>query len=334
MPAQSFPDVLQDVSLLPTCFSVTTLLLTFRILYRVYLHPLSSVPGPFICKCTSLWLGWSNYRGDHHLTLHELHRRYGTVVRVAPEEVSIADGSAQAAIYSERQGFTKAERYRSFDIDGHTTLFSARSIDERNARFKAVAPMFASSNLRSDGQSVMDSAAQTLAARIERQKQTHKSVDVLDLSRAFAMDVMAGYLFRHEPTYTYSEESRKSLMAPYVGVLAEASRFWFFPLWMFQSLRTIATFLSDAKAKESTIAVGKYLDSLMEELKPGDCTFQGYMAASGVDAVDIRVQCQDSFYAGVDPTGLSLSVICHLLASNPDKYVSIYLRAWYSEQTN
>ena len=48
--------------------------LVVRSLYRIFFHPLRQVPGPLRCKVSSLWLAWTNYRGDHHLAVHALHR--------------------------------------------------------------------------------------------------------------------------------------------------------------------------------------------------------------------------------------------------------------------
>ena|SRR2546423_13163984 len=61
-------------------------------LYRLFSHRLRRFPGPFGAKLTSWWasslhgLRWHFYKG-----LRALHRHYGDLVRVAPDELSIID---------------------------------------------------------------------------------------------------------------------------------------------------------------------------------------------------------------------------------------------------
>jgi hypothetical protein len=64
---------------------ITTLGLLFyafvRIIYNVYLHPLSRFPGPRGAACTRWWLAYMELgRGISLSTLRvELHQKYGTV---------------------------------------------------------------------------------------------------------------------------------------------------------------------------------------------------------------------------------------------------------------
>ena len=57
-------------------------------------HPLASFPGTTISKLTKWWGVWETYEGRHYLRVHELHKKYGPIVRVGPNELSIADVAA------------------------------------------------------------------------------------------------------------------------------------------------------------------------------------------------------------------------------------------------
>jgi hypothetical protein len=76
-------------------FLLTFCLLALRA-YRVYLHPFAHIPGPLAAKCSWLWLHYHAYVGDECTQIRRLHEKYGLVVRVAPNEVDIADGDAIA----------------------------------------------------------------------------------------------------------------------------------------------------------------------------------------------------------------------------------------------
>ncbi|KAH7116309.1 hypothetical protein EDB81DRAFT_610578, partial [Dactylonectria macrodidyma] len=69
------------------------------VLYNIFLHPLSSVPGPFLAKFSQAWRNHKYFRGSWHDDTLELHRRYGNVVRIAPGEVSFVDEHALKSLY-------------------------------------------------------------------------------------------------------------------------------------------------------------------------------------------------------------------------------------------
>ncbi|KAK7032590.1 hypothetical protein VNI00_012853 [Paramarasmius palmivorus] len=67
-----------------------TSLITSVLLYRLSpLHPLHSVPGPLLAKTTKLWTAYLCWKGKQYLALKELHDKYGPIVRIAPNEVSV-----------------------------------------------------------------------------------------------------------------------------------------------------------------------------------------------------------------------------------------------------
>ncbi|KAK4943316.1 hypothetical protein LTR10_017159 [Elasticomyces elasticus] len=67
-------------------------------LYIRYATSLRKVPGPFFASFTRLWKLQKTLRGDFEWTNIELHRRYGPIVRIAPNEVSIDDPDESVSI--------------------------------------------------------------------------------------------------------------------------------------------------------------------------------------------------------------------------------------------
>lgn len=47
--------------------------------YNVFLHPLQAVPGPTLAKISRWWLFCIEMRGDPHVEILKLHRKYGTI---------------------------------------------------------------------------------------------------------------------------------------------------------------------------------------------------------------------------------------------------------------
>ncbi|GKZ31767.1 hypothetical protein AbraIFM66950_000552 [Aspergillus brasiliensis] len=84
------------------------------IIYQVWVHPLSCYPGPFIAKLTNLYSVVHAIRGDRHEDLYHLHQRYGPVVRIGPQRVSILDAKALDSIYGFHANVQKAKAYNIF----------------------------------------------------------------------------------------------------------------------------------------------------------------------------------------------------------------------------
>lgn len=80
-------------------------------LIRAAASPLRSAPGPFATRFTRLWYLQKVWTGE--LPWHNvgLHRRYGPVVRLAPNEYSLDDPAAVKIIYGLGTTFTKGPWY-------------------------------------------------------------------------------------------------------------------------------------------------------------------------------------------------------------------------------
>ncbi len=69
---------------------------------------LRSIPGPFAAKFTNLWLLLQARQGKRYLSVDQAHKKYGKLVRIQPDHVSVADESAIQEIYGHGNGFLKS----------------------------------------------------------------------------------------------------------------------------------------------------------------------------------------------------------------------------------
>lgn len=84
----AYPEILDDnLVILPYAIVTVTLLSLFYLYYQTYLSSLASIPGPFWAKYSPFWMVVQQRRGDIHWTLISLHKKYGKIVRVGPNEV-------------------------------------------------------------------------------------------------------------------------------------------------------------------------------------------------------------------------------------------------------
>lgn len=69
--------------------------------YRLFLHPLARIPGPPLAAISSCWYAYHVRNGRMLYLGKTLHKHYGPVVRIAPNEVWFVTKDAFKVIYSE-----------------------------------------------------------------------------------------------------------------------------------------------------------------------------------------------------------------------------------------
>ncbi|KAH8911608.1 cytochrome P450 [Coniochaeta sp. PMI_546] len=117
---------------------VAVSLFVTRALYKRYASPLRKYPGPFLASFSRLWKVISTASGRTHLEHIELHRKYGPVVRIAPNEVSIASPEAARMLLSAGKGFHKTDFYGVFPPPENPDIFT-ETREDVHAQKKRVA---------------------------------------------------------------------------------------------------------------------------------------------------------------------------------------------------
>ena len=101
---------------LPSLLSVLAVLLFTRflikVIYNLFLSPLSAIPGPWYYATSDIWLTLHIVRLRQCKAIHELFAIYGPVVRVGPNKVVFRDTSAMRNVYSVHK-FDKSAYYKS-----------------------------------------------------------------------------------------------------------------------------------------------------------------------------------------------------------------------------
>jgi hypothetical protein len=120
-----------------------SVILTFAlfavVIRRLYFSPLSKIPGPILAAITSLYYTFHEFCGDRHIFIDGLHRKYGPIVRIGPNYVSISDPAAVKEIYGvgswdkPRDGW-----YTHFGAYGEDNMFSAWEGREHLKRKKVI----------------------------------------------------------------------------------------------------------------------------------------------------------------------------------------------------
>ncbi|KAI2466608.1 cytochrome P450 [Annulohypoxylon bovei var. microspora] len=85
------------------CLLVLLVYFVFGVIRNVFFHPLSKIPGPPAWSASRLPFIWSLLRGTLIHDIEKLHRKYGPVLRIAPDEVTFAGEEAYQDIFQLRQ---------------------------------------------------------------------------------------------------------------------------------------------------------------------------------------------------------------------------------------
>jgi hypothetical protein len=312
-------DVLLNSPLI-SIVAVSIILLSSLCTYRIVHHPLSHIPGPLLPRITSLWLYYHSYVGDESTVIHQLHSRYGPLVRVSPNEIDISDADAIAPIYISKGGFPKALCYANFDIDGHSTIFSTIDVEHRALRARAVVPMFSTKNIR-DSEVELYGCVDRMVHRMQREARMGKPVNLLNLTRSLALDAVATHLF--EENYNGTAENGAQLSASaFVDEFVAVGRLFYLPNKLFALINwATGKFLRDQHTSNSMLVVDKFVDKLVGNTPRGAQNYPGRLLALGLEMSEVKSQCKDLMFAGTDSTGMNLAIICRELAQNADKYV-------------
>ncbi|VTO83337.1 unnamed protein product [Fusarium graminearum] len=123
---------------------LTPILLNFvgTILYNVFFHPLAAVPGLLACKVCRAWLYLAERGGDGANTVAALHKRYGPLVRIGPNEVSIKDREAFVTTNKQGSRFLKDPAFYDAFSSNHGNLFTFSNVDEHSKRKRPMSPSF------------------------------------------------------------------------------------------------------------------------------------------------------------------------------------------------
>lgn len=149
------------------------------IIYCRTIHPLAKVPGPLWPAVSRTWLMYHLYLGDLETAERELHKRYGHLVRIAPNEVSSSDPAAIPTIYRMQNPLNKSDYYPTFrpiGISKQADLFTDTDEVSHTKYRKIVMPAYQlSSVLKSED--AIDECTNLFIKRLREFANKKESVD-------------------------------------------------------------------------------------------------------------------------------------------------------------
>ena len=161
------------ISTAATTIAMTSIL-TYAV-YQLFVSPLSSIPGPFWAKVTPFWLTLQCRRTERSIVVAAMHKKYGDVIRLAPNYVSINKPEALVQVYGHKSGFTKGPFYDAF-MQVRPVVFTARDVPAHQRKRKYLNPAFAGRGM-ADFEPYMDIEVNDWLVKLDKMCDPNQAVD-------------------------------------------------------------------------------------------------------------------------------------------------------------
>lgn len=223
-------------------------------IYRLYLSPLAKFPGPKLAALTRWYEAYYDIalKGKFGFNIQDMHKKYGPIVRIAPDELHIQDSDFWDELYVKNPRADKPSWWASrFGNEG--AIFSTSNATVHRRRKGALNPMFSRRSIL-NFQPVIREKAELLCKQIAKYKDTGAPLVVNEAFPAFSGDIMTEYAFgvcyNHVESPNFSESLHSAFMA--VAVLGHAAI-------QFPLLHSILNLLPDSLAEKLNPAVRSLL---------------------------------------------------------------------------
>ncbi|KAJ2450983.1 hypothetical protein EV183_003912 [Coemansia sp. RSA 2336] len=132
-------------SIMFSAVTLSLILVLFKIIYERWVTPLSQVPGDFWYSISGLPMRFQMLKGRLPQTLLRMHDKYGPVVRISPQRVSINDMAMVKQVLG-THAFLKSQAYE-MPSNIEPNVFSTRSPELNTKRRKQLGPSFSHKHL-------------------------------------------------------------------------------------------------------------------------------------------------------------------------------------------
>ncbi|KAJ5784893.1 uncharacterized protein N7503_010105 [Penicillium pulvis] len=198
-------------------------------IYRLYLHPISKLPGPKLAAVTSLYGFYFNVvKGGRYLwEIEKMHKKYGPIVRIDPNEVHIADPYFYSEIYAPKLRDKDPRFVRLGDIQGSMLFTVGHNL---HASRRAVLQNFFSKMSILGLESMIQKKVDKLA---QRMKMAYQAGTVFNLDAAFAAiasDVIGEYAYGFSLDYLDHEDFGNEIRDSMLSILSLSHLMMFFPI--------------------------------------------------------------------------------------------------------
>ena len=325
-------------------FALATILVLLPLQLYLRSRRLKSVPGPRLASFTDLWRAYAQNYSDFTTTLLQLHHKYGPLVRIGPNSISVSDPAAVSTIYTNHGEFRKvcvighehahdarskirqADSYhplRVLNSHGKSagSVLDMQDEDQSTALKRGVGSAFATKNLL-DYENDVDDTASELIHKI----QGSPLLDLFPITQYFQLDFLTKAAFSENFGHLKTGEdvwgmagALKHRMAHWQSWqgLPQLERLIFqHPVWS-RATKRPARWVEEAmvRLRDRESATAESLPTKKDFLQK---YIDGRNKVPAIEHDTLRLMVTSTISAGFDTTALTITTIIFFLTTHPD----------------
>ncbi|KAI3588990.1 cytochrome P450 [Fusarium oxysporum f. sp. albedinis] len=279
-----------------------------RVTYRLYLSPLRKFPGPWIAATSNAWEIYHSLTNDRFRAIHELHEKHGNVVRIGPNQVSVASPEAFHHVFVTKcSSFLKTDFYATIQPGigpKYAGLFNYINHKQAMAERRDLQPMFSPGSMK-HYEAKFDEQLDILMEAI---KQKGK-VDLFGLFKFFMLDVIGDLALNKSfgqvtsgKEHQYVVDFNNAFML--IGLVSDA--YYGLQRVFSYSQERVGDYLKQDMSKKQGSLMSGYLDPTTGEPKEGYSAWSIALAGHGF------------IVAGSEATSITLTYLIWMLIKRPD----------------
>ncbi|OJD38848.1 cytochrome p450 [Diplodia corticola] len=322
----SFSPPTSPTSIATFLITITTLLFILHKLHHALTSPLRTLPGPWWSHFTHYPLKIANIAGRRVHHIHRLHAIHGPVVRIAPDEVAVAEAGACRAIHRPGSGFEKAPWYGKFVRGNAEGMFDMVGGKRHAARRRLFARAFGKSEIRGRWEGMVREKVELAVQRMGEELRRGEESDCLKWWTFLATDVSGHLMFgesfrmlelgkKNEYIETLESTMVGSGIRAELPLLAAIGKHLPHPKLqaMFNANDRLLAYGTRAIASSKASGSHGHGASIFAQLDP-DAQKESPFPFTDLD---VRVEAGNLIVAGADTTAVSLTYLTYAVLARP-----------------
>ena len=289
------------------------------LIWRALFNPLNKFPGPWAARLGNLYFSFNILKSDAYYKLQALHKKYGRIVRIGSDDLSITDPNIMETAYGRNSRVSKGWWYdNDYPLSSmHTTR--DKTLHEK--RRKVWVPAFSEKAIR-DYEGRISGYTDLLIEKIAAYK--GQPVDVKVWFNLFSFDAMA--LLAFGKNYGMLERGEKHWA---LDLLSEGMQplAYFLPTWLFRLLTKIPGAASGYQkfVKFCVDELSWRVQHAREAEKSGKSDIMSFIlkAYQDIDRPErdpmLQADARLIIVAGSDTTAATFTYLFYYLAKDPEQ---------------
>ncbi|OCK99432.1 pisatin demethylase [Cenococcum geophilum 1.58] len=309
----------------------------FYLVYTRYCTGLSHIPGPFLASISNLWKIKAAWQEDMPQQNIALHKKYGPLVRIGPNMISVDDPSAMSVIYGFKSIYLKTAFYPIVEAvyKGKTlaNLFTTRS-EKYHAHLKRSSVNAYSMTTLADLEPYVQNVIQLFLKRIDEVSEGGKKpFDIGSWVQYFAFDALGEINFSEQLGFLETGTDVGNSIATIDGLLRYLSIVGQAP-WLHKFLLGNPLFHRFVPFLETSNEVQNFAIKMINKRINGEQTEvrRDILARllevsekddSKLSFSEIIALTTTNLIAGSDSTAIGLRAILYFLCRHPNVYTKL-----------